>query len=781
MRQPLPDAAAIAALPPDGGPEFNRLIFASSPYLRQHARNPVDWRPWGEEALAAARAADRPLFLSVGYSTCHWCHVMEHESFEDAEVAALLNAGFVCVKVDREERPDLDAVYMTATQLFTGRGGWPNSLWLTPDGRPWFAGTYFPREDRGPRQPGFLTLLAWLRQLWDERRDEVEKQADAIAAAVAQATALPAGAEAPPALSRALVDDALVALARDVDHAHGGFSGAPKFPPHQALALLLDEHARSGRADLLALVVDTLDGMARGGIHDHVGGGFHRYSTDARWFLPHFEKMLYDNAQLLPVYARASRAAGREDLADVARGIARWLLEDMRDETGGFHAALDADSEGEEGRFYLWTEAELAEQLGADEGALVARVHGCVPGGNYAEEATGRRSGGNILYLPRTIDDAAAAEGLAPAALRQRLADAHARLRAARARRVWPERDDKVLAAWNGLAIAGLARAGALLGEAEWVFAAAEAAGFVLGAMRADGRLLRSWRDGAAQLPAYLDDHAALGLGLLELHAATGDSRWLAEARALADALLADFAAPDGGFYFTGDIHESLLARGRDPFDAALPSGNGLAAQLLLRLAQTAGESRYQDAARRTLEAFAAPMDRAPRGTCTLIAALAEHLAGEGQGPGLPPLAGADGPPADSLHRPPLWVELYTDRTTVRAGASVAVTVRVAIDNGWQLGGDELAGLALRLEGEAEGLALDLPAPGGGSSAPLTGEQLLRGALQVAPDAPPGPRLLRLRLDYQACDDSRCLAPAALGLRAEITVEPQGGSGAPSP
>ncbi|MCB9513073.1 MAG: thioredoxin domain-containing protein [Candidatus Latescibacteria bacterium] len=310
MRQPLPDAAAIAALPPDGGPEFNRLIFASSPYLRQHARNPVDWRPWGEEALAAARAADRPLFLSVGYSTCHWCHVMEHESFEDAEVAALLNAGFVCVKVDREERPDLDAVYMTATQLFTGRGGWPNSLWLTPDGRPWFAGTYFPREDRGPRQPGFLTLLAWLRQLWDERRDEVEKQADAIVAAVAQATALPAGAEAPPALSRALVDDALVALARDVDHAHGGFSGAPKFPPHQALALLLDEHARSGRADLLALVVDTLDGMARGGIHDHVGGGFHRYSTDARWFLPHFEKMLYDNAQLLPVYARASRAPG---------------------------------------------------------------------------------------------------------------------------------------------------------------------------------------------------------------------------------------------------------------------------------------------------------------------------------------------------------------------------------------------------------------------------------------------------------------------------------------
>ncbi len=510
MRTPLPDAAALAALPADGGAEFNRLVFEASPYLRQHARNPVDWYPWGDEALARAAREDKPIFLSVGYATCHWCHVMEHESFEDAETAALLNAHYVCVKVDREERPDLDAAMMTATQLFTGRGGWPNSLWLTPDGKPWFCGTYFPREDRGPQRPGFKSMLTNLRAIWDTRRAEALDQAEAVVEAIVQQGALPE--PAPGGLSgRALVDAALGQLAADFDPLHGGFGGAPKFPPHQALALLLDEYARRADAALLAMATRTLEAMAAGGIHDQLGGGFHRYSTDARWLLPHFEKMLTDNALLLAVYAEAARRTGRADFAAVARGIAGWALRDMRDAAGGFHTALDADSEGEEGRFYVWRPAELAALLGPEDAARFARIYGVEPDGNFREEATGERLGTNILYLPQPLAEAAAREGVDLATL----ARWREKLRAARdGGRIWPERDDKVLTSWNGLMIAGLARAGRLLEEPAWIAAADEAADFCLTALRARGRLLAVWRAGQAKLPATLDDHAFLALGL---------------------------------------------------------------------------------------------------------------------------------------------------------------------------------------------------------------------------------------------------------------------------
>jgi len=513
---------------------------------------------------------------------------------------------------------------MTATQLFTGRGGWPNSLWLTPDGRPWFCGTYFPREDRGPQRPGFGSMLIALSEIWNARRADALAQAEAVVEAIVASGTLPAPMPGAPA-GRDLIDAALSALAADFDPVHGGFGGAPKFPPHQALALLMDEHARSGDEALLGIATRTLEAMAAGGIHDQLGGGFHRYSTDARWLLPHFEKMLTDSALLLPIYAEAARRTGRGDLAAVARGIAAWALRDMRGAEGGFHAALDADSEGEEGRFYVWRPAEIAALLGEAAGERFGRIYGVEEGGNFREEATGERLGTSILHLPTPLAEAAAREGVSEV----ELARWRETLRAARdGGRVWPERDDKVLTSWNGLMIAGLARAGRLLGEAEWLRAAGEAADFVLRALRAEGRLLAVYRAGQAKLPATLDDCAFLALGLVELHAATGEARWLEEARALADALLADFADPAGGFYFTATGEPLHFARRLDPHDGALPSGNGTAAQVLLRLAAAAPEhaARYRAAARAALDRLAPAMARLPRGTLSLLAALADDL-----------------------------------------------------------------------------------------------------------------------------------------------------------
>ena len=754
LRQPLPAAAVIAALPPDGGPEFNRLVFETSPYLRQHARNPVDWRPWGPEALALAKAEGKPIFLSVGYSTCHWCHVMEHESFEHDEVAAILNADYVCIKVDREERPDIDAIYMTATQLFAGRGGWPNSVWLTSEGKPWFAGTYYPRDDRAGR-PGFKTLLTKLREVWDERPDDVEAQAEQIAQAIAQQGLLPAAAGN---LDRALVDAAVERIAAEYDAEQGGFGGAPKFPPHQTLALLLAEHRRDGNAEALDMALRTLERMADGGIHDHLGGGFHRYATDERWFLPHFEKMLYDNAQLLPVYAEAAVVAGREEFAEVARGIAGWVLRDMRDPAGGFHSALDADSEGEEGRFYLWTPEQLAEVLGEEEAARFGARYGLEPGGNYHEEATGHRPGTNILYLPEALP--ADADRAALALRRERLRETRDRSR------VWPEKDDKVLTAWNGLMIAGLAKAGALLDEPGWIDAAAEAAGFLLEHCRRDGRLLRSYRDGRAALAAYLDDHAFLALGLLELHAATGDASHLDGAGLLMDALLDRYWDADGaGFYFTADDHEALLHRGKDPYDGALPAGNGIAAAVLLRLAAAGAGDRYGEHARELLRAFQPAMERAPRGCASLIAALAEHLDHTVE-EAMPKAEGADAP-ADAIARKgAVAAELYLSRRA----ESMSALVRLRVDEGWHLnahtpGDPYLVATRLELEGGGsiaatypEGRAEALPYAASETRV-YDGELWLRAELDLVDE-------VALTLRFQPCDATRCLPPDSLILSA---------------
>ena len=780
LRTPLPDRETIAALPPDGGPEFNRLIFESSPYLLQHARNPVDWRPWGPEAFAQAKAENKPVFLSVGYSTCHWCHVMEHESFENEEVAALMNELYICIKVDREERPDLDAIYMSATQLITQRGGWPNSVWLMPDGRPWFAGTYFPPED-GQGRPGFKTVLRKLNELWTLRRSDVEEQAGRLADAISQHGNDTSAAEGEtPTL--ALLDRAVADLRSNFDSRNGGFGGAPKFPPHQSLELLI----AAGVEGSLDMLTTTLDAMAHGGVHDHVGGGFHRYSTDARWFLPHFEKMLYDNAQLLPVYAEAWRLTGRGEYAEVARGIAAWALREMADPAGGFYCALDADSEGEEGKFYLWRQSELNGILGEAEGELFGRVYGAIPGGNYREEASGHSPGTNLLYLSARIDELAEREGLEPGALAARLSAAREKLRLVRDARIWPHLDDKVLASWNGLMIGGFARAGAILGEEEWIDAAGRAADFLLTTMTAEGRLLRSYRDGRARLQAYLDDYAFVALGLLDLHAATGDVRRLEQARALTDTLISGYWDGEaGGFYFTAADHEELLLRSKDAYDNAIPAGNGIAAQVLFRLAALTGDESYGERGRVCLQAFSGAMARSPRGTATLLRALALDPGAAASGWEIAEPEGATGPPAAAANRGPVMAQAYLGSASVAPGGGVAVAVRLTTKAGWHLNSHEplqeyLAPTVLALAGGdgVELTAVDYP-PGeparfdfSDSSLSLyAGETWLRATLSVASGAEPGARRALLRLDYQACDESRCLAPAQLLLGVDLRVD----------
>jgi uncharacterized protein YyaL (SSP411 family) len=615
MREPLPPAEVRMHLPPDGGTNFNRLIHATSPYLLQHARNPVDWFPWGPEALEKAKREDKPIFLSVGYSACHWCHVMEHESFEDAAVAKLLNELCVPVKVDREERPDLDDLYMVATQIMTGRGGWPNSVWLLPDGRPWYAGTYFPREDRGG-QPGFKTLLARLDEVWKSRRPDIEQQAAALTSAIQQnaAAAVSNAAPATRADLQATLEQALRALEEDYDPRHGGFGGAPKFPPHSTLRLLLAAHARDPQPGRLAMIQGTLDAMQAGGIHDHVGGGFHRYATDARWFLPHFEKMLYDNAQLARLYAEACRVTSNAAYAATARDTFDWVLRDMADPAGGFHSALDADSEGEEGRFYVWSRDQLEAVLGPEQADSFARAYGFTADGNYREEASGHATGANIPFL-------------APGAPRPELADALRKLREARAQRVWPARDDKVLTAWNGLMIGALAIGSRDLGEPRYLAAATRAAEFLLTRMRHEGRLLRSWRDGQAHIPAYLDDHAALVDALLDLHEVTNEPRWRDEALAVARAMVALFRdEQDGTFYFTAPDHEQLLTRSKDAFDQAAPSGNGLAARALIRLGRSLGARNWIEQGGDILRALRPAMQRSATGSGTLLEASGMYL-----------------------------------------------------------------------------------------------------------------------------------------------------------
>jgi len=606
-------------MPPPPAPLANRLAGSTSPYLLLHAENPVAWQPWDEAALARARREETPIFLSIGYSACHWCHVMARESFEDAETAAFLNARFVAIKVDREERPDLDALYMTAVQAMTGRGGWPMSVFLTPDLKPFYGGTYWPDEPRHG-MPAFRQALKAVAGAYADRRDEVERTADRVTQAIRRSAQRTDGGEA--ALDAGPLAAAAARLGRQFDAERGGFDGAPKFPPATTVRLLLARYRRTGDADALHMAGTTLDAMARGGIRDQLGGGFHRYAVDADWLVPHFEKMLYDNALLAVAYAEAHEVTGEAAYGRVARDTLDWMRREMADPGGGFHCALSAETEGEEGAFYVWTPHEIREALGdEDEADLVCRYFGVTEEGNF-------EGGRSVLHVPVPPEAFAEREGMTPEALDERIDAARTALLAIRAEREPPHKDDKVLADWNALAVAAFAVAGRVLDEPAYRAAAQGAGDFLLGPLwdEADG-LLHAHRAGTSHTPAFLDDYAYLASALLDLYDLTSDPARLRQARRVADAMGDRFADPDGGgFYETPAGREDLIARLKRGHDQARPSGNAVAAQALLRLADLTGEGTYRDAAVAALKAFHSTMTDVPEAAAGLLLALEAYL-----------------------------------------------------------------------------------------------------------------------------------------------------------
>ena len=591
----------------------NRLAGATSPYLQQHADNPVDWYPWGEESLARARAENKPILLSIGYSACHWCHVMAHESFEDAEVAAVMNDGFVNIKVDREERPDLDQIYQTAHALLTRRsGGWPLTMFLTPNGEPFFGGTYFPKHGRHGL-PGFLELLPKVADAYREQGDRLAEQNRRLVAALM--TLEPEGGAMPlPAETPAV---ALAGLKRSFDAVHGGFGTAPKFPHPAELEFCLRASATTDDRQASTVVRTTLDHMADGGIHDQLGGGFCRYSVDAEWTIPHFEKMLYDNGPLLALYADLCRVTGERRHADTARGIVGWLVREMQADDGAFFSSLDADSEGHEGKFYVWTPETARAAMVAEEWAVAEPYFGLDRPPNFEGRTWN-------LRVTESLDDIALRLEISLPDAQTRLAGAKAALFAARETRVRPGRDDKILTSWNALAIAGLARAARALGQPRWAELAFAAADALKRTAWHDGRLLATRRGNRSDLNAYLDDHAFLLAALIELlqtRFRREDFEWAAE---LAEALLARFEDRErGGFFFTSHDHEKLFHRTKPGHDNATPSGNGVAALALIAFGHLAGELRYVDAAERTVRLFGPALAESPGGYCSLLEALA--------------------------------------------------------------------------------------------------------------------------------------------------------------
>jgi len=587
----------------------NRLVNETSPYLLQHAHNPVDWFPWGTEALQKAKTEDKPIFLSIGYAACHWCHVMAHESFENGETAALLNESFVAIKVDREERPDLDSIYMGAVVAMTGQGGWPMSVFLTPDGKPFYAGTYFPNVRRYG-MPAFNDVLRAVADAWKTRREELITGADHLIE-VLQRDDLPSGGTP---LDIHTLDLAVQVVEEGFDHTNGGWGTAPKFPQPMLLEFLLRSYLRTGDQTVLRMVTITLDHMGRGGIYDQLGGGFHRYSTDAIWLVPHFEKMLYDNAQLARVYLHAWQITQDNFYRRIAEQTLDYVAREMTHPAGGFFSTQDADSEGEEGKFFIWTPQEIQAILAADA-QLFMDAYGVTPTGNF--------EGYTILHMARSVDDLADMHMLSIAETQTRLHKARRKLFAAREQRVKPARDEKVLAAWNGLMLATFAEAARVLGRDDYRVMAERNAAFVLGALRdANGQLYRSWKDGKPHLNGYLEDYAHLAEGLLTLYETTFNEDWFIAASELADAMLEHFGDPAGGFFDTGDDHEALVIRPKEVQDNATPSGNAMAVTVLLKLAAFTGHRQYADAADAALRRMQQVLPAAPTAFAQWLCAL---------------------------------------------------------------------------------------------------------------------------------------------------------------
>ncbi len=591
------------------GARPNRLIHEKSPYLLQHAHNPVDWYPWADEAFEKAEMENKPIFLSIGYSTCHWCHVMEKESFEDPEVAGLMNDAFVSIKVDREERPDLDHVYMAVCQMMTGSGGWPMTILMTPDKKPFFAATYIPKGDRFG-QSGLTALIPRIKEVWEKRRTEVLESADKVLDALKGME----GAASAGDLQGSDLDSAYGELANRFDKDYGGFGQAPKFPSPHIFLFLLRYWKRTGREDALEMVEKALREMRQGGLYDQVGFGFHRYSTDREWLVPHFEKMLYDQAMLAVAYLETYQATERKEYKQTAEEIFTYVLRDMTAPEGGFYSAEDADSEGVEGKFYVWKEEEIREILEKEDALLISKVFNVKEKGNFLDEASRKHTGANILFQGKSLSETAADMDMPLAVLEERIDSARRKLFEVREERVHPHKDDKILTDWNGLMIAALAKGARVLGDSARAAAAGHAADFILDQMRKpDGRLLHRYREGRAGIPAHLDDYAFFIWGLIELYEATYQVRYLKTALELNRHMLEHFWDEEkGGLFFAADDSEDLIVRKKETYDGAIPSGNGVAMLNLLRLARMTGDAALEDKASKIVRAFSGQIKQMP-------------------------------------------------------------------------------------------------------------------------------------------------------------------------
>ena len=595
----------------------NRLSRETSPYLLQHAHNPVDWYPWGEEAFEKARSENKPILLSIGYSACHWCHVMEHESFENEKIAALMNELFVNIKVDREERPDLDEIYMNAVQMLTGRGGWPMTMFLTPDRKPFYGGTYFPPQDR-QGMPGFLRILTAVSQAYRERPQDVEKSVSEILNALQR---MAKSQETSQSFSASILADGAEQVARAYDADNGGLGQAPKFPNAGVYELFLRHYSRSNNERFLEMVVHTLTKMAQGGIYDHLGGGFHRYSVDAKWLVPHFEKMLYDNAQLLRIYAHAYTLTREPLFKSVIEETLGYLLREMFHPQGGFYSTQDADSEGDEGKFFVWTGEEINRLLGEADGEIFCRMYDVGEPGNF--------DGKSILHPILTVDQASKFFRKESSEIQDLVANAKRKLFVEREKRIKPFRDEKIITAWNGLMLSGLAEAFKINDNPAALDAARKTVEFIFTKMFRDDFLLHSYKDGQAKLLGYLDDYAFLAVGLLDLYEAMFERSYLDRAIQLTDIMLREFwDERDGGFFFTGKSHEQLISRAKPIFDASIPSGNAMATQLLLRLNHFTGKDQYRASAEKILRSYYDAMESQPFGFAHMLCALDLYLQG---------------------------------------------------------------------------------------------------------------------------------------------------------
>lgn len=616
-RKALPSDSVIATLPLNGGKEFNRLIFESSPYLLQHARNPIEWYPWGAEAFQKAIDEDKPIFLSIGYTTCHWCHVMERESFEDQEVADLLNQNYICIKVDREERPDVDNIYMSVTQMMTGRGGWPMTVIMSPDKIPFFTGTYFPKKSMTQLVPHFANI-------WKNERDKVSEVGKSIMKSLEEMQANQTGGD----LNATHLDACFEGLSKDFDPKFGGFGNRPKFPTSHTLSFLLRYYKRTEKQEALDMVKITLEKIHQGGVYDQVGLGIHRYSVDNEWLVPHFEKMLYDQALFAQASLECFQVTKDPYFLRIVNEILTYVTRGMTSPEGGFYSAEDADSEGEEGKFYIWTQDEINLVLGSKDAKLFMKVYRFEKGGNFLDESTHEKTGANIPHLRKSLDEHARINGQGIEEFRKKIRSLHAKLFAYRKKRIHPQKDDKVLTDWNGLMISTFANSAKALNQKKYLSIARKAADFCLSELRQkNGRLLKRWRKGKAGLPAHLDDYAFLIQGLLDLYEASFNVRYLRAAIELVDLTLEHFEdREEGGFFLTADDGEELLIRVKEIYDGAIPSGNSIMALNLLRVHKITGAEKYLQSSENLFSAFSGFLEKNPQGAEVLLQALAFKL-----------------------------------------------------------------------------------------------------------------------------------------------------------